>query len=104
MAKFGDRSFNPVWPVDIAEWNAHEAHKILGQLLFDAQIGFPIPDFPQSIQRAHNFASISGIEVEVLQDIFFEEIAKNFSPQEQEKLYRMRYFNQNLTNRRYKNA
>ena len=104
LAKFGDQPFNPVWPVDIAEWNAHEAHKILGQLLYDAQIGFPIPDFPQSIQRAHDFASISGIEIEVLQDIFFNEIIKNFSPQEQEKLHRIRYLNQNLTDRRYKNA
>ena len=104
LAKFGDQPFNPVWPVDIAEWNAHEAHKILGQLLYDAQIGFPIPDFPQSIQRAHDFASINGIEIEVLQDIFFDEITKNFSPQDQEKLHRIRYLNQNLTDRRYKNA
>lgn len=104
LAKFGDQPFNPVWPVDIAEWNAPEAHKILGQLLYDAQIGFPIPDFPQSIQRAHDFASISGIEIEVLQDIFFNEITKNFSPQEQEKLHRIRYLNQNLTDRRYKSA
>ena len=104
LAKFGDQPFNPVWPVDIAEWNAHEAHKILGQLLYDAQIGFPIPDFPQSIQRAHDFASINGIEIEVLQDIFFDEITKNFSSQEQEKLHRIRYLNQNLTDRRYKSA
>jgi len=72
--------------------------------LNDAQPGFPIPDFPQSIQRAHDFASISGIEVSILQDILFDGITQNLSTQERERVLRMKYLGQNLINRRYKNA
>lgn len=104
LVKFGDRPFDPVWPVDLAEWDRQEAPRIIGQLLNDAQPGFPIPDFPQSVQKAHNFAAISGIEVSVLQDILFNGITQNLTPQESERILRMRHLSQNLTNRRYKNA
>lgn len=104
LVKFGDRPFNPVWPVDIAEWDAHDAPRIIGQLLNDSQPGFPIPDFPQSVQKAHDFAKVNGIEISVLQDILFNGITQNLSPQEKERILRMRYLGQNLTNRRYKNA
>ena len=104
LVKFGDQPFSPVWPVDLAEWDAQDASRIIGQLLNDAQPGFPIPDFPQSIQKAHDFASVSGIEVDVLQDILFNGITQKLSSIEQEKLLRMRHLSQNLINRRYKNA
>ncbi len=104
LVKFGDRPFDPVWPVDIAEWDVHDAPRIIGQLLNDAQPGFPIPDFPQSVQKAHDFAKVNGIEMSVLQDILFNGITKKLSPQEKERILRMRYLGQNLTNRRYKNA
>lgn len=104
LVKFGDRPFDPVWPVDLAEWDARDAARIIGQLLNDAQPGFPIPDFPQSIQKAHGFAAVSGIEVSVLQDILFKGISRNLSPQERERILRIRYLGQNLAGRRYKNA
>lgn len=104
LVKFGDRPFDPIWPVDLAEWDEQESSRIIGQLLNDAQPGFPIPDFPQSVQKAHNFAVVSGIEVSVLQDILFDGITQKFSPQEKEKILRMRYLGQNLINRRYRHA
>ena len=104
LVKFGDRPFDPVWPVDLAKWDVNEASRILGQLLNDAQPGFPIPDFPQSVQKAHDFAAVSGIEVSVLQDILFNGITQELTPQEQERILRMKHLGQNLTNRRYKNA
>ena len=104
LVKFGDRPFDPVWPVDLAEWDVNEASRIIGQLLNDAQPGFPIPDFPQSVQKAHGFATVSGIEVSVLQDILFDGITRKLTPQEQERILRMKHLGQNLTNRRYKNA
>ena len=104
LVKFGDRRSDPVWPVDIAKWDEVNAPRIIGQLLNDAQPGFPIPDFPQSVQKAHDFASISGIEVAVLQDILFNGITEKLTPEETERISRMRYLGQNLTNRRYKNA
>jgi len=104
LVKFGDRPFDPVWPVDLAEWDEPNADRIIGQLLNDAQPGFPIPDFPQSVQKAHDYASVNGIEISVLQDILFNGITEKLTPQERERILRMRYLGKNLTNRRYKNA
>jgi len=104
LVKFGDRPYDPVWPVDIAEWQTGEADKILGQLTQDAQPGFPIPDFPMCVQKAHDFAKVNGLEMSVLQDILFEGITQNMTPTEKEKILRMKHLGQNFTNIRYRNA
>lgn len=104
LVKFGNRPFDPVWPVDIAEWQLSEADKIIGQLTKDAQPGFPIPDFPMCVQKAHDFAKVNGLEVDILQDILFEGITQNLTPKEKEKVLRIKYLGQNLTSIRYRNA
>lgn len=104
LVKFGDRPFDPVWPVDIAEWQLSDAEKIIGQLTKDAQPGFPIPDFPMCVQKAHDFAKVNGLEVNILQDILFEGITQKLSHDEKERVLRIRYLGQNLTNIRYRNA
>lgn len=104
LVKFGDRPFDPVWPVDIAEWQLNDVDKIIGQLTKDAQPGFPIPDFPMCVQKAHDYAKVNGLEVDILQDILFEGITQKLTPEEKEKVLRMKYLGQNLTNIRYRNA
>lgn len=104
LVKFGDRPFDPIWPVDIAEWQANDVERILGQLQFDARPGFPIPDFPMSVQKAHDFAKVNGLEVDILQDILFEGITQKLTPEEKEKVLRIKHLGQNLTNVRYRNA
>jgi len=104
LAKFGNRPFDPVWPVDIAEWQLSEADKIIGQLKVDAQCGFPIPDFPMCVQKAHDFAKVNGIEVDILQDILLDGITQNLTLKEKEKVLRIKYLGKNLTNVRYRNA
>jgi hypothetical protein len=104
LVKFGDRTFDPVWPVDIASWQVSDADRIIGQLTVDAQNGFPIPDYPMCIQKAHDYAKVNGIEVAILQDILFDGITQKFNDQEKERILRMRYLGENLASRRYKNA
>ncbi|MBT9130567.1 MAG: hypothetical protein DDT41_00853 [candidate division WS2 bacterium] len=104
LVKFGDRPFDPVWPVDIAEWQLSDADKIIGQLTKDAQPGFPIPDFPMCVQKAHDFAKVNSLEVDILQDILCDGIMQKLTTQEKEKILRMKYLGQNLTNIRYRNA
>jgi hypothetical protein len=104
LVKFGDRPFDPVWPVDIAEWQIDDAEKIIGQLTKDAQPGFPIPDFPMCVQKAHDFAKVNGLEVDILQDILFEGITQKLTAEEKEKVLRIKHLGQNLTNIRYRNA
>ncbi len=104
LAKFGDRPLDPVWPVDIAEWQLGTADKILGQLTVDAQQGFPIPDYPMCIQRAHDFAKLTGLEVEVLQDMLVEGMSRGLTPEESERLLRMKHLGRSLAALRYKEA
>jgi hypothetical protein len=104
LVKFGDRPLDPVWPVDIAEWQVKEADKILGQLTVDAQQGFPIPDYPMCIQRAHDYAKLTGLEVAVLQDVLVEGMCFQLTPDETERLLRLKYLGQSLAALRYKEA
>jgi len=104
LAKFGDRALDPVWPVDIAVWQIGQAEKILGQLTVDAQQGFPIPDYPMCIQRAHDYAKLTGIEIEVLQDLLVQGMCQNLGPQESERLLRLKHLGRSLAGLRYKEA
>lgn len=101
LVKFGDQPMDPVWPVDIADWQDRDASRILGQLMYDAQFGFPIPNYPMCIQKAHDLAQISPLEVGLLQDLVIEGINKNLSQQESERLLRFRYLSQNISAWRY---
>jgi len=82
---------DPVWPVDIAVWQVDQTEKILGQLVVDAQQGFPIPDYPMCIQRAHDFAKLSGLEIQVLQDMLLNAMSSQLTDEEAERLARMKY-------------
>jgi hypothetical protein len=104
LVKFGDRPFNPVWPVDIAVWQVNNVERVLGQLMVDAQQGFPIPDYPMCIQRAHDFAKLTGLEVEVLQDILVQAMCETLPEKDTEKLLRMKHLGRSLAAIRYKEA
>jgi hypothetical protein len=104
LVKFGDRPFDPVWPVDVAVWQAKDAERILGQLMVDAQQGFPIPDYPMCIQRAHDFAKLTGLEVEILQDILVHGLCEKLTPDEAERLLRLKHLGTSLVAARYKEA
>ncbi len=104
LVKFGDRPMDPVWPVDIAVWQVHQAERILGQLTVDAQQGFPIPDYPMCIQRAHDFAKLSGLEIQDLQDMLLQGMCNKLTAEETERLLRLKYLGQTLANLRYKEA
>jgi hypothetical protein len=104
LVKFGEGAYDPVWPVDIAAWDLENAEMILGQLLHDARLGFPMPDFPLSIQKAHDHAKIGGIELEILEDMLVSTINENLSNEEKESIYRLKYLYRNLSKVRYKNA
>ena len=102
--KFGDQSLDPVWPIDIAEWQVKDAEKVLGQLTVDAQQGFPIPDYPMTIQRAHDFAKLTGLEVAILEDLLLEGMCENLSSDETDRLLRLKHLGRSLAALRYKEA
>ncbi|ABB14117.1 hypothetical protein [Carboxydothermus hydrogenoformans] len=96
LVKFGPEKYSPVWPVDIAVWQKDAADKILGKLIYDARQGFPIPDYPRSVQEAHEKAKISKIEMIVLQDEITRHYASAFNKGNGEKLERFKYLGEKL--------
>ena len=104
LVKFGDRSMDPVWPVDVAVWQLDRVEKILGELVQDAQRGFPIPDYPMAIQRAHDYAKIGGLEMNILQGLLLEGMCQSLDEEKRERLLRFVHLNQTLAAARYKEA
>ena len=91
LVKFGDHPLDPVWPVDIAAWQEKDVEKILGYLAQDARPGFPIPDFPMCIQKAHEHAKIGGIEMAYLKELLFDKMQESMNEADREKILRARY-------------
>src|SRR3989441_5332366 len=104
LVKFGDQSLDPVWPVDIAEWQGKGGEKNLGQPTMDAQQGFPKTDHPTTIQRAHDFAKLTGLEVAILEDLLLEGMCENLSSDEADRLLRLKHLGRSLAALRYKEA
>lgn len=67
FVKFGPRSRDPIWPVDVFLPQDRDAHTVLGCLLTDAVDGFPIPFYPRCLQTAHDNAALVDFDFDVLQ-------------------------------------
>lgn len=76
FAKFGPRRYDPVYPVDV--WVYHqqrgEVDEVFSYLLADAQAGFPMPFYPLCLQKAHEQATLSGLEGDLLQELVLNAI------------------------------
>jgi len=74
FVKFGNGGRDPIWPIDLFTPQAGEAQTIIGCLLADAINGFPIPFYPQCLQKAHENAALVDFDFAILQDEIFEGI------------------------------
>jgi hypothetical protein len=74
FVKFGTHPRDPIWPVDIFEPQVPDAQMILGFMLADAVNGFPVPCYPQCLQRAHENAALVDFDFTVFQDYIFDGI------------------------------
>lgn len=72
FVKFGPGPRDPIWPVDIFLPQVRAAQQIVGFMLADATNGFPVPFYPQCLQRAHENAALVDFDFDILQDQVFD--------------------------------
>jgi len=63
-----------IYPIEIPSWAADQTAQILASLSEDAQGSFPDPGYPQSLVKAHQFAHIGGMEIEILERMLRDEM------------------------------
>jgi len=68
FVKFGSGIHDPIWAVDLLLSQQGQAQTIFGYLLEDAREGFPIPLYPNCLQRAQDNAALEDFDIEILQD------------------------------------
>lgn len=68
LVKFGNGMHDPIWAIDLLISQKAEAQTILGYLLEDAKDGFPVPMYPQCLQKAHENAALVDFDLELLED------------------------------------
>jgi hypothetical protein len=77
FVKFGSGTHDPIWAVDLLISQQGEAQTIFGYLLDDAKEGFPISQYPYSLQRAQDSAVLEDFDLEILQDRMCEALRQN---------------------------
>lgn len=77
FAKFGQKTRDSIWAVDIIQSQVAEHQLVLGCVLDDAEDGFPILNYPRSLQVAHGNAAMIGFDMDLLGLEVFEGIRRS---------------------------
>jgi hypothetical protein len=74
LVRFGKRSSDPVWTMDLLQFQAPQAQQVFGSLLADAELGFPVPCYPHCLQEADRYAQVVDLDLAILQGALEEAV------------------------------
>jgi len=91
FVRFGPRAGDPIWTVDIFSSQSSSSSEIFGYLMGDAVNGFPVPFYPRCLQAAHEYAQVTGLDLEILQEEIYSSVRDLLEPEEQWALDMFRF-------------
>jgi hypothetical protein len=80
FVRFGSRSGDPVWTVDLLDCQKGDAQAIFGYMLTDAVAGFPVPFYPNCLQQADNHSRVADLDLDIVEDNLIEAIRHQVGP------------------------
>jgi hypothetical protein len=100
FVRFGNRTGDPVWTVDLLHDQREQAQKIFGSLLADAVAGFPIPFYPLCLQQADLHAQVVDLDLQIVKDELVDAIREQL-PSERRPAFDGLQMATDVTGRRY---
>jgi hypothetical protein len=80
FVRFGSRSGDPVWTVDLLDCQKADAQAVFGYLLTDAVAGFPVPFYPNCLQQADNHSRVADLDLDIVEDNLIDAIRHQVGP------------------------
>jgi hypothetical protein len=74
FVRFGQRSGDPIWTVDLLEAQKADAQTVLGYLLDDAVAGFPVPFYPNCLQQADRHSRVADLDLDIVEDTLVDAV------------------------------
>jgi len=81
FVRFGSRSGDPIWTVDLLDCQQSDAQTVFGYLLADAVAGFPIPFYPNCLQQADRFSRVAEFDLEIVEDALIDAVREQLGEQ-----------------------
>ena len=89
LVKLGSSPDSPILPVDVPVWlPPNRKQEVLEYLVTDSRDTFPVLGYPSALQRAHNHAVLTGLEMTVLGDLMTDELQQRTDAPLQERIIR----------------
>ncbi|MYA30138.1 MAG: DNA double-strand break repair nuclease NurA [Gammaproteobacteria bacterium] len=89
LLKLGTASDAPILPVDVPVWLPDDRkYEVLEYLVNDALDTFPIIGYPSALQRAHDHAVLTGLEMTVLGDLMTDALQEHIDDSLRERIVR----------------
>jgi hypothetical protein len=97
LVKLGPSIDSPIFPVDVPIWlPANRKQEILEYLVNDAIDTFPVIGYPSALQRAHEHAVLTGLEMTMLGDLMTEALQEQVDEPLRERIIRLVHLGRGL--------
>lgn len=89
LLKLGASPDAPILPVDVPVWlPGNRKQEVLEYLVNDARDTFPVLGYPSALQRAHDHAVLTGLEMTVLGDLMTDALQDHVDDSLRERIVR----------------